>query len=91
MICQEDPSRFPWQCATERMARIHCKFLAVNITGPWWADVGKDAVGKGVPKNILICIFTEYYLIINNNNGFFLLTHSHNLMSDIMISQSSYV
>ena len=50
MICQEDPSRFPWQCATERMARIHCKFLAVNITGPWWADVGKDAVGKGVPK-----------------------------------------
>ena len=54
MICQEDPSRFPWQCATERMARIHCKFLAVNITGPWWADVGKDAVGKGVPKNILI-------------------------------------
>lgn len=57
MICQEDPSRFPWQCATERMARIHCKFLAVNITGPWWADVGKDAVGKGVPKNILIGIF----------------------------------
>ena len=50
MICQEDPSRFPWQCATERMARIHCKFLAVNITGPWWADAGRDAVGKGVPR-----------------------------------------
>ena len=63
MICQEDPSRFPWQCATERMARIHCKFLAVNITGPWWADVGKDAVGKGVPKNKYMHRYNySYYL-----------------------------
>ena len=34
------------------MARIHCRFLAVNITGPWWAEVGKDAVWRGVPENI---------------------------------------
>ena len=62
MICQEDPSRFPWQCATERMARIHCKFLAVNITGPWGADVGKDAVGKGVPKIYINRYIYSYHL-----------------------------
>jgi hypothetical protein len=50
MMCHEDPSRFPWQCATDRMERMHCRFLAVNMTGPWWADVGSEAVGRGVPE-----------------------------------------
>ena len=49
MMCQDEPNKFPWQWATDRIARIHCKFLAVSITGPWCAEAGKDAVGSGVP------------------------------------------
>ena len=52
MICHDDPRRFPWQWATDKMDLMHWRFLAVNITGPWWADVGREAVGKGVPKKI---------------------------------------
>ena len=52
MMCQDEPNKFPWQWATDRIARIHCKFLAVSITGPWCAEAGKDAVGSGVPAKI---------------------------------------
>lgn len=33
-------------------ALIHCKFLAVSITGPSWAPKGIDNVGNGVPTYI---------------------------------------
>ena len=49
MMCQEDPSKFPWQWATDKIALMHCMFLAVSITGPWCAEGGREDVGNGVP------------------------------------------
>lgn len=32
--CHEVPKTAPWQWATLKMARMHCKFFAVSRTGP---------------------------------------------------------
>ena len=97
IMCQEDPRRFPWQWATERIALIHCKFLAVSITGPWCADDGREAVGKGVPEfkywqwqimwyDLVLCVNIEMaYAAIN----FHYLTNSNNLVSYITFSAHS--
>jgi hypothetical protein len=48
-MCQAEPSRSPWQWAMERMARMHCRFFAVSITGPCCALAARDTVGSAVP------------------------------------------
>ncbi len=48
-MCQAEPSRSPWQWAMERMARMHCRFFAVSMTGPCCALAARDAVGSAVP------------------------------------------
>jgi hypothetical protein len=48
-MCQAEPSKSPWQWAMERMARMHCRFFAVSMTGPCCALAARDAVGSAVP------------------------------------------
>ena len=54
-MCQAGPNRSPWQCAMDRIARMHCRFFAVSITGPCWAEGGSEAVGRGVPTATTWC------------------------------------
>lgn len=43
---------------------MHCRFLAVNITGPWWAPGGNDKI-----KKKRIPIKTDYLPMGNDDVG----------------------
>lgn len=54
-MCHDVPSMLPLLRAKHKIARIHCRFLLVNMTGACIMLCGSEALGNGVPTATICC------------------------------------